>query len=643
MVDFILKEIKKFPTHGVSEGLVDFAQRVRVLDSGNAARPGPYKYSAAPYLRAIADCMSDNSRITETVFMKGTQEGGTDGILINDIAYDIYYGIGPILYVTSDDDLALEFMQKRIDPMIQASGLQEKIIPPVQKKGNHSKGDTLRSKSFGGTYLRSIGARSESKLSSFPVRKLLIDEIDKYLNSLSGGGNPVEKAIRRTDSYRNLKKICYISTPKMRSTSQIEPLFKQGTAEYYYFQCPKCGTYQILEWNRIKWDKNEDGKILLEYDKDNALINNPVWLECENKECSHKIMDYEKVNFLKEKRYGGTAEWRATKKPDRPNIRSFHANALYGFRTWLDIVLQWDKIDDDPVLLQDFVNDVLGETYTDDISKPNEHYLASRAEPDFKRGDISEGVKTLFSGTDVQGNRLETSLVGFGPRKETWIIDHIIHYGDTNDPNSECYDELEELLRKKYTKKDGSSIMLQTAFIDAPYANPAVLKFCSRFNYRARTWQNVYPIFGKGSVSTIVKSFKSPIPQPYIDIDDQKLKHEIYYALDRKKPAEGLKFPYGYIHFPTGFDDEYFKQLVAEDIITVEKKHGVIETVIANPHQRRNEPLDTLKMSIGALYWMYLEYFRILNEHNKKHRKPEQPTDWRYFWNLFGMAEEEAE
>ena len=395
MIDFINKLIQDFPEINVAEGLVDFTERKRVLTSGMSARPGPYRFSITPYTREITDQLSESSKTIELVVMKPTQWAGT-AIMLSHQLYCVYYGIGPGLYVTSDDDLAGEYMEKRFDTMIAAAGMQEYITPPVQKRSNKATGDTRRAKSFKGTFLRAVGARSESKLSSFPVRIIYLDEEDKYPVSLVGGGSSADKAIRRSDSYGNLRKIFHNSTPKEKATSRIGPLFRQGDMRYYHVPCPECGFMQRLMWSQMIWDKNDGGRLDLQMDDHGQVTNNPVWHECANKDCKYKMRDYEKIHFMKEKGYGGKAEWRPSKKPDRPGLKSYHGNGMEGFRSWIDIVIQWDKIEGDPVLLQDFVNDVLGEEYEAKIDKPDEHYLASRAETDWIRGDINERVMYLL-------------------------------------------------------------------------------------------------------------------------------------------------------------------------------------------------------------------------------------------------------
>ncbi len=644
MLKFLIKHINKIPTINVAEGLVDFIKRKRILSAGTSARPGKFNYSVTPYLREIADEFSEYSKTTEGVVQKPTQWGYTEGILLNHTLYCIYYGIGPVLYVTSDDDLASEYMKLRVDPMLKDSGMQHYITPSVEKKGNKSTGDTMRSKSYRGTFLKAIGSRSESKLSSVPIRILHIDEEDKYPVKLVGGGDSTGKAKRRTDSYNNLKKILRGSTPKLKATSRIEPGFLQGDMRYYNYQCPSCLTMQRLKWDQIEWSKNEHNKIDLQFNDDGHLLNNPVWHNCINKECDFKMQDYDKVTLLQEEGYGGHAKWIPTKKPDRPGLKSWKGHGLEGFRSWVDIIVQWDAIEGDPILMQDMVNDVFGETWAQRVDKPDEHYLAARAETDWTRGDINERVHVLTLGTDVHPDRLEAALVGYTRRKECWAVEYYNIAGNTNDPNDPCWDTLEEIIKTEYEKENKEVINIQVAFIDAQGSASDVVKaFCERFPYSPNSWRGVYPVLGKQTLSAIVKEHPSTILTPEILIDDQKLKFEIYSSLKRKEPAAGHSFPNGYMHFPNDYSEEFYKQLVAEEVTEIINNKGVASWFISNTKQRRNEVLDTTKMCLGGLYYMYLTYFKIFNARRKAKKQKELRPDWNIFWSLYDSEDEGEE
>ena len=476
MINFMLNLIRQFPTTAVKESAVDFTENTRILTSGSSARPGPYKFANTPYAREITESLSESSRIVEIAVMKGAQTGITT-IMENHQLYCIFHGLGPILYVSSDDDLAGEYMEKRLDVALNASGLRDKITPPVLKRSKKSTGDSRRAKSYSGTFIRAVGSRSESKLSSFPIRYLHLDETDKYPLQLASGGSSIAAAIRRTDSYGNLKKIMYVSTPKNKSTSRIEPLFQQGDMRYYNISCPACGHLQPLKWSQIKWEKDGDNKLKIELDKDGQVTNNPVWHECANKDCKYKMRDYEKIDFMREKGFGGKAEWIPSTRTKKPGLRSYHVSSLYGLRAWTDIVLQWNQIEQNQDLLQSFINDVLGETFEAKVDKPDEHYLAARAESDWRRGDINERVKVLVAGVDVQKDRLEMSLIGFTEKKESWAIEHLVYTGVTADPGDNCYNVLEEDINKDYFRTDGSKIQISIALIDGGYNAPAIISY----------------------------------------------------------------------------------------------------------------------------------------------------------------------
>ncbi len=638
MVDFLNGMVQEFKTTSVTESLVDFTENTRVLTSGTSARPGKYRFEVVPYMREITECLSEYSRIIELVLMKGTQIAGTEALL-NQQVYCIKHGIGPVMYVTSDDDLAKEFMEKRTGPAIMAAGMQNLITPVVQKRSNKSSGDSKRAKSYAGTFLMAIGARSESKLSSVPIRVLQLDEIDKYPVVLVGGGSSIAAATRRTDSYTGLKKIVYMSTPKHKATSRIEPLFQMGDMRYYFIPCPMCGTMQRLKWSQIQWDKNKDGKLDIKMDEKGYMKNNPVWLQCENKDCSHKIRDYEKFQFMAEKGHGGKAEWRGSKQPDRPGMRSYHVNALYGFRSWIDVVIQWDHIEGDQDLLYSFITDVCAETFTQRLDKPDMHYLAARAETDFLRGDINQRIKILTAGVDVQDNRLEMSLLGWRDRKEAWSIQHYIFDGNTINPDDDCYNNLEETLRNKFYRPDGSEISISIALVDAAHHTQSVMNFCERFEYQSHNPNTVYPCFGKQTLSAIVREHKSTIATPEILLHDQRLKAEVYTNLKRKTPAAGHAYPPGFLHFPCDFTEDFYKQLTNEEVTEITNNKGVVSMMIANTKQRAVEVLDCHKMALAGLYFLFFKYFELRNVWRKSRKMKPLTPDWQYYWNLINEDE----
>lgn len=641
MISLIIENIKKFPKKSVSENVVEFTERKRKLVSGSSARPGPYKYANAPMWREVAYEMSESTNTTEGVVMAATQTGKTENMLNHEL-FCVEYGIGPICYVSSDEGLALKHSETRFNPMLQAAGMSDYIQAPVKSRANKSSGDKVNLKFFKGTFIQFIGARSESKASSTPIRVLHIDECDKFPVQMgTNGGSPLIKLLRRTDSYDNLKKILYVSTPKRKATSIIEPLFEEGDMRYYHVECPSCHELHKLEWANIHWDKDDKGNVLLEYDDKGNLINDPVWHECPH--CKYYMHHHEKNKAMQEEGYGGHAKWIPTKTPDRPGVKSWHASGLYGFLKWIDIVLLFQKAKDDIVLLEDWTCDTMAETWSQKIDKPDENYLQSRCESDWERGQIPNNVKVLSIGADIHPDRIEYQLVGFGNRKESWSIDYDALAGDIYEPNDLAWDKFEDILRKEYFKMDGTPIPLHIALLDAQgKASNVVKNFCNRFPYSENSINGVYPSLGKTSITGVVKEVQSSIDTPEILLSDQSLKFEIYNNLKKKKPPIGERFPSGYIHFHSDYHVDYFKQLTAEEIEEIQNTKGThTETFITNKHQRRNEALDTFKMALAGLYYMNVKYFKLRNKKRKLKKLKEVVPSWELFFGLFGGDNEE--
>lgn len=637
MKEWMISLISSIPTENVSQYISEWAEEKRSLPSGLTARPGPVNFDVTPHLREIVDCLSIPSPVIEVAFVKGTQEGGTVMIIENAIGYFIDHGIGPQLLVSGDQSMAEDSMATKVDDLIQSAGLYGKIQPVVVKKKGRATGDRKDIKAYAGTFIRAIGPNSESKARSFPSMINYLDEIDVYPQTIVKGGtstgNPIEKILRRADSYGSRKKIFYISTPKEEATSQIWPVYEQGDKRQYMFNCPHCGHQQKIEWKNIEWEKDEDGKLKLEYreiDNEPIVINDPVWLNCSSdKKC--KIRNSSKYDMLLEKGRGGTAQWVPTKKPNRPGLRSYKSNALYGFRTWMDIVIQFERVKHDPLLLPDFVNDVLGETWKESAQKPDMSILQQNAE-NWPRGHINNDVLFLTLAVDIQGDRIELGLMGWGRKKQAWMIDYWTFSGEPRELGSSVWLKLDEIISGDYYREDGLIMGISITFIDKQYLTSTVEAFCDNYIYDPNSTSGVFPIESRESQSQVVKKLKGDYATPVICLHDQKLKKAIYTSLKKLPGADG-KYPYGYFHFSEEYDKVFYEQLLAEDFITKIDSNGRKKTIIANPKQKRNEVGDIVKMNLAGLEFAIQSHFEQLNKVRKLNKQKEIEINHDYFFD----------
>lgn len=639
MIHFLSGLIEAFPENSITATVSEWAEANRSIGAGLTANPGPFSFDKAPYLREIADNLSDNSPIRETYVIKATQIGFTVCVMENHIGYCIEYGIGPLLYVSGDQTMAEEQMEKRVDEMIESAGLQSKIKANVTKRKGKSTGDRTDSKSYGGTFMRAIGPNSESKSRSFPARILHLDELDVYpqqfVKNGSSLGDPVESISRRQDSYGPLRKTLGGSTPKGEGSSRIFPLFEQGDKRFYNILCPSCGHQHPLTWSNFKWDKTEDRKPDIQYTSVNGvekISKDPTYFECP--ECNYRITEKEKSEILREYTRGGSARWIPTKKPDRPFCRSYCIPAWYGFRSWMEIAIHWERVKDDPFLLPDFVNNVLAETWKESEFKPDENQLFLLAQ-EFElwpRGSIKKDILFLTLQADIQKDRIEAGLMGWGRNRQGYMIDYWTFEGNPSMVESQVWQSLREKITALYRREDGQEMNVQIALIDRQYLTDTVDLFCDTFHYDPALLSGVYPMESRETLDKLVKNFKSNIKTPVIGIHDQEFKRALYNIL-RKRPQGPEMFPGYYLHFSNEYGPEFYKQLTSEEIIPIKIK-GVTKGVkILNTKQRRNEVLDITKMGMAALQLAMDKYFEILNDNRKLQKLPEIQEDSGLFFD----------
>ena len=84
-----------------------------------------------------------------------------------------------------------------------------------------------------------------------------------------------------------------------------------------------------------------------------------------------------------------------------------------------------------PEQLRVWTNTYLGETWEDAGERIDDFELADRRE---EMPFVPDDVIVMTAGVDVQDNRLELTVVGWGRDDESWVLDHITLYGDPSTP-----------------------------------------------------------------------------------------------------------------------------------------------------------------------------------------------------------------
>jgi len=547
--------------------VTEWAEKNRVLSRESSAEPGKYDVSRAPYQRAIQDAMND-PEVSHVIIMSSAQVGKTE-MLNNGLGCTIDIDPSPMLVVMPTEALARTWSKKRLAPMLRDTpALQGKVGDARSRDGDN----TILEKSFPGGYIAMVGANSPVGLSSRPIKKVFADEIDRFPSSAGDEGDPLSLAEKRTATFWD-KKFVFVSTPTTKGVSRIEKEYNDSSMETWNLPCPMCGKYQPLDFEQLKFKT--------------------AMMEC--RFCREQFTKYE---WMK-----GEGKFIA-KNPERKDRRGFALNAMASpWESWESIIEKFlSAKKKGREALKTFVNTYLGQTWEDEIGDTlNKDVLYARRE--VYHTELPQGVLLLTAGVDVQDNRLELEIVGWGKNKESWGIYYKQIYGDPKQPT--VWQALDGHLMREYRLPNGTMIPIMCTCVDSGYLADNVYKYT-----RAREHKKIYSIKGKGSYDIAYiggHSRKNRYEAVLFTIGVDNGKETMFSNLKAKVPDDDQPYPPGFCHFPSdkvdgqsrGYDKKYFEGLCSEKKLTKYKagKAMFVWTKIVT----RNEPWDLRNYASAAL------------------------------------------
>jgi phage terminase large subunit GpA-like protein len=554
--------------------ITEWADEHRYLSSVSSSEPGKWETSRTPYLKEIMDCLSPKSKYEKIVFMKGAQIGGTE-CGNNWFGFIVHHAPGPMMIVNPTVEMAKRNSKMRIDPAIAACPT---LAERISDNRSRDSGNTILMKEFPGGVLYMTGANSAVGLRSMPVRYLFLDEVDGFPNDAGAEGDPVDLAVQRTATFSN-RKVFMVSTPTIKDASRIEQAFLEGDQRYYFVPCPECGHMQRLLWKNIVFDSK---KFVVAKHK------------CEK--CKALWEDWQKDEIL------SRGEWRATKPENK--TASFHLSSLYsphGWASWTDIVREFLDAKNDPNRLQVWTNTKLAETWEDMAGEQIDPTGLMLRREKFGN-DLPSGVVVLTCGVDVQDNRLELEVVGWGRGEESWSIGYYILYGDPSTP--ELWAQLDTVLSHKYShSKDVSDMGITATCVDSGgHYTDFVVNYCY-----ARRMNGVWAIKGTGGSgkpiwpATASKSFNTKKPVYVIGVNDAK--DTLMRRLHMTESSGS-----GVWHFPLSREQDWFEQITNEIVRKKYSKGRLIREWTPRKEGVRTEGLDCRVYAYAALRGLVRNY-----------------------------------
>lgn len=582
--DLVIDRIQSIFKPRPRRNIWQWADEKRILAKGVSAKSehGDTRYSSAdaPHQRKVQEAPTD-PEVQITVMIGASQIFGKTEVINNIVGYHMDYKPTSTVVMYPTIETAEKFSKKKLKPLIEFTPCLNEIVSSSRSR---SSDNTILVKDFRGGSIFVVGSNSTSSLRGASGQILIGDEIDDYEQDIGGQGDPVELLWKRGESYPNAVKVL-ASTPTIHGASRIWDYWETSDQQMWFMPCVNCGTQIIFKWShksklnqtlpfaQIEWPAgNTKGAVMV----------------CQV--CSKSFNDRQR----REMYFAG--DW----KPTAPfkGIRGFHLSWLYcpwfehkGYDNRLhEMAEEWERARKKGAnSLKVIINTGLCECFELEYEKPPDwEGLFNRLEP--CETEMPKEVVYLTCFVDVQGDRLEVHWKGWAVGEESWALETKKIFGNPHQP--EVWANLDAELSRRWQHPSGAVLKLGCGLVDSGGVTDAkafskpVYRFCyprqSRYIFAAKGSSEI------GAPLFLPKLQKNLILLQMIGTD--VCKSEVYtrIAIDAPGPL--------YCHWlkDRGYDEEFFKQLTAEQVSIVGKRRVWVKT------RARNEALDMEAGNIAA-------------------------------------------
>jgi phage terminase large subunit GpA-like protein len=452
----------------------------------------------------------------------------------------------------------------KLSPLMRSTAGVSDLFP---QRANDSQASILyKERRDGLSRLLITGANSPASLSQVTIDAQVQDDVSKF--EPNSAGDPESQADSRSRAIADAK-IFKISTPLIEPGCRITKNFREGSQEHPYMPCPHCSEMQILEWSNME-------AMLDPEHPDRACFS------CVS--CGGIVEEHHRPQML------AGFEWRAHNPAAMREHRSFWIWSAYSYlQSWEQIAREWLKARGDAE--KTFSNDALGKPYeVKGTGRPWEELRDRAAKSHYARGTVPKGALVLTLGVDCQLDRVEWALWGFGREYRRYAIDYGVIFKHISEPDAQR--NLDLLLARQWPDFRGQPRAVAAASIDGNYSTDDVL-----------AWGRKYPAHRLIVVRGLSSDVAPRIAKVQRERDEKRgqvrkhggrffnlnvgnFKMALYRDLDKTDPA----LP-GFVSFPSGCEDRFFQELVAESRVGVKKLGFTIWRWICPEHQP-NEMLD---------------------------------------------------
>jgi len=553
----------------------EWAEAVRRMPDEHGATK-PFGFDYAPYEREpFEECFNPRN---QEVVLQWFSRGGKSEIVLNVLGWTIHQRacrigcmwptLGQAKKWSKDD-----FTGALIEPTPELYDLVG------DGTGRRRSDNTLLHKLFAGGLIDMVGANAPGDLRRMKARVLYADEIDAIVEIGSDEGDQLAIFKKRGSEFADTIEI-YCSYPSLKRRSRIEAKLLDTDFRQWRVICALCGGEPyVMHRSQLRYD-----------------VARPADAKLECPRCGGHLSDSHRYAMMR------AGEWKATR--NYKGKAGFQANALLwphpvdsekypgGFLQMLaQQEIDVEKSDNPERSRRVLVNTVDAETYEAEFEhKPEHTELFLRREEYEPAKMLPAGVLAIFFFVDVQGDRLELFIDGYGLKNQTWGIDYQIIKGTPlAPPDQGCWAELDRFLSQvSYPHASGQYSRPMGGLIDCGYKPDNVFAFT-----RPRASKKIFAARGATTLSKPLigrrpKREGNP-PAKVWEIGTNEAKDIIYQRLELDNEAAN-----GYCHFPKigQFSEQYFAMLVAEDSEMKRAGDGKFYRAFSCDDGIRNEALD---------------------------------------------------
>ena len=564
--------------------------------------PGRWKTSHTPYFVDVLEAASD-PRTRQITCVTASQLGKTASIMS---LIGHRFGDGPrvpTLFVLPTQAMAGSMSAERVARLLRDSPSLDEI---------HAKGksNSKFEKWIGGVPLRFGWSGSASTLAAFACGLVLIDELDRMGRDVDGEGDPVTLAKARTKNYPN-PLVVTTSSPTIEDASPIQSLFDQGSREMYEWPCPHCGDFHRPMSKYLKWPDGAAPE-LAELDYTYCCPH-----------CGAVIDESDRLSMIHAGRflpYKRNAD--GDYEPSGEGISDYRHRSFWisGFLSpWTPFATMARELCEgyrtrEPETIQAKLNTYCGEVWRTRGDAPDWQEVGTHC-ASYERGTKPDGVQVVTVGVDVQHDRLYYVVRGWGADNgpmESWLLDWGELLGRTD--MDDVYTALTAILRRH-------EFGVRRCFVDSGYKPQSdyfkrpdhqIYTYCRRlapvtFPAKGYDGRNKPVEPNRIDVSMGGQTIKNGVTLYRVDVS-----HFKQWLYSRVRPAgEGSVDLW---HIPRELDEDYARQVVAEELITKASGHMIWRC----PPSRANHYLDCEVLATAAAY--------SLNAYTLNPRKPQTPA-----------------